>query len=323
MLKKALLLILLITTTISCYEKDKVTLVNSTGRINHVLIVIKNSDWQGKIGDALRDIITEPIPGLPQEEQQFSINHVAPETFNQLFKRSRNIMFVGYGDETKFYTNSNIYANPQTTLSILGKSEEDIIENINSHKKEIISTFKKNDLRIYQQKLSKDLWNPKNIETLNKLGFTLKIPNQYVKVEDTGELLWFRNDYIKGQMNIVAYTVPIHSSEDLNLDHIIKIRDSIGKQYIPGQFENTYMKTEPQYKPITKNLKIQGMDAIESRGLWIVENDFMGGPFLNYTILDKANNRLIILDGFCYSPGTKKRDFIFELESVLKTFQIN
>ncbi len=322
MFRKTLLFALLITLTISCNKKDKITLVSSTGRINHVLIVIKNSDWDGKIGDALRDIITQPMVGLPQEEQQFSINHVAPETFSQLFQRSRNIMFVGFDDETKFYTNKNIYAEPQITLSILGKTEQDIIDNINSHKKEIISVFKKNDLKIYQQKLAKDLWNSKNIKTFNKLGFTLKIPNQYVKVEDTGEFMWYRNDYTKGQMNIIVYTVPATSSEDLNIDHIIKIRDSIGKKFIPGQFDNTFMATEPRFKPITQKLKMQGLDAIESRGLWIVKNDFMGGPFLNYTLYDKKNNRLIILEGFCYSPSTKKRDFIFELESILKTFQI-
>lgn len=87
--------------------------------INHILIVIKNSDWEGKIGDALRDIITQPVAGLPQEENQFSINHVAPETFNQLFKRSRNIMFVGFDDETQFYTNSNIYADRSTFSYVL------------------------------------------------------------------------------------------------------------------------------------------------------------------------------------------------------------
>ena len=321
MLKKVLLFVLLTTTTIACHKNDKVTLVSSTGRINHVLIVIKNSDWQGKIGDALRDIITVPVAGLPQEEQQFSINHVAPETFNQLFKRSRNILFVGFDEETKFYTNKNIYANPQITLSILGESEQDIIDNINTHKKEIISVFKSNDLKVYKQKLSENLWNPKNIETLKELGFTLKIPNQYVKVEDDGEFLWFRNDFTKGQMNIIAYTAPAKSPSDLHIDHIIKLRDSIGKKFIPGQFENTYMATEPQFKPITKKLKFQGLEAIESRGLWIVENDFMGGPFLNYTLYDKTNNRLIILEGFSYSPSTKKRDFVFEMESILKTFE--
>jgi hypothetical protein len=322
MFKKTLLFVFLISSIVSCNKNDKVTLVSSTGRINHVLIVIKNSDWQGKIGDALRDIITQPLPGLPQEEQQFSINHVAPEAFSQLFKSSRNILFIGFDNETKFYTNKNIYADPQITLSVLGKNEQNIIDNINEHRKEIISIFKKNDLKIYQQKLAQDLWNPKNIETLNKLGFTLKIPNQYVKVEDNGEFLWYRNDYTKGQMNILAYTIPAKSSNDLNIDHIIQIRDSIGKKYIPGQFDNTYMATEPKFKPITKELKFHGLDAIELRGLWIVENDFMGGPFLSYTIYDKKNNRLIILEGFTYSPSTKKRDFVFELESILKTFQI-
>ena len=101
MFKKTLLFVFLISSIVSCNKNDKVTLVSSTGRINHVLIVIKNSDWQGKIGDALRDIITQPLPGLPQEEQQFSINHVAPEAFSQLFKSSRNILFVGFDNDGK------------------------------------------------------------------------------------------------------------------------------------------------------------------------------------------------------------------------------
>lgn len=322
MLKKTILFALIISTIVSCGKDEKATLVSSSGRINHVLIVIKNTDWQGKIGDALRDIITEPVAGLPQEEQQFSINHVPPDTFNQLFKKSRNIMFVGYDRETKFYTNHNVYADPQTTLSVLGKTEQDIIDNINKHKKEIISTFKDNDMKVYQQKLAEDLWNPKNIETFQKLGFTLKIPNQYAKVEDNGDFLWYRNDFTRGQMNILAYTVPAQSINDLNIDNIIKIRNAFGKKYIPGQFDNTYITTEPKFKPITKKLKIQGMDAIETRGLWIVENDYMGGPFLSYTIYDKAKNRLIITEGFSFSPATKKRDFVFELETILKTIQI-
>ena len=95
MFKKITLTLIIFVTLISCNKDEKLTLVGSTGRINHVLIVIKNSDWQGEIGDALRDIIAKPIDGLPQEEAQFSINQIAPESFNTFFKRNRNILFVG------------------------------------------------------------------------------------------------------------------------------------------------------------------------------------------------------------------------------------
>jgi hypothetical protein len=124
--KKVLLISLLFITLISCEKSDKITLVDSSGRINHVLIVIKNSHWQGEIGDALREIIANPVVGLPQEEAQFSINQVPPGTFNSLFKRTRNILFVGIDTTKIFYTNTNIYANPQITLTILGKNTENL-----------------------------------------------------------------------------------------------------------------------------------------------------------------------------------------------------
>ena len=177
MLKKITLLALVSLVLISCSKDDKLTLVSSTGRINHVLIVIKNSDWQGEVGDALREIIVQPVVGLPQEEPQFSITQVPPKTFNSLFKRTRNILFVGYNKKENFYTNTNIYANPQITLTILSDNKEALIENINAHKKEIISTFKKNDLRLYQKKITKDSYDTK---TFDKLHFSLKIPSLYI-----------------------------------------------------------------------------------------------------------------------------------------------
>jgi len=49
----------------------------------------------------------------------------------------------------------------------------------------------------------------------------------------------------------------------------------------------------------------------------------MAGPFLNYTVIDKANNRLVVVEGFTYAPSINKRDFMFELEAILKTLKIN
>ena len=71
-------------------------LVSSSGRINAILIVINDEDWNGKIGDALKSIISEPVLGLPQEENQFSVTQVDPRTFNALFKRNRNIGIKRY-----------------------------------------------------------------------------------------------------------------------------------------------------------------------------------------------------------------------------------
>ena len=322
MFKRIFLALLSLGLLSSCEQSDTVTLVNSTGRINNILIVLNTADWNGKVGDELKVIISEPVVGLPQEENQFGVNHVDPRSFNSLLKRNRNILFVGLDTVNHFYTNRNVFASPQTTLTILGKNKDELIENIRSHKEEIISIIKKNDLALLQSKVTKDFHDPKNIETLNNLGISMKIPFAYKKVDDTGDFLWFRHSMDRGLMNIIAYEIPLYD-DSFSDEDLVAHRDSIGKKMIPGQFENTYMRTEPQFIPVMKNVEFGGINAIESRGLWLVEGDFMGGPFISYTIKDKENQRLIVVEGFSFSPSAKKRDYVFELEAILKTLKMN
>lgn len=320
MFKRITLLLFCFSILISCGKSDTVTLVSSTGRINHVLIVINDSDWDGRVGDALKKIIGEPVLGLPQEENQFSVTQVDPRTFNALFKRNRNILFVGIDTVNQVYTNSNIYSSPQTTLTILATDKETLIESIADNKDEILSTFKKNDLALYQRKITKDVHNLDDIQTLKNLGITMQMPFAYKLVEDTGQFLWYRSSFARGLLNIIAYEIPTFGEPYTN-ESLVSFRDSIGKNFIPGQFDNTYMRTEPNFTPITTQLELNGMKAIESRGLWFVEGDYMGGPFLSYTLEDPENERLIVIEGFSYSPSSKKRDVVFELEAILKTVQ--
>ena len=81
------------------------------------------------------------------------------------------------------------------------------------------------------------------------------------------------------------------------------------------------MSTDFGYKPITQEVNFANIKTLESRGLWEVENQFMAGPFLNYYI-EAGNDEVIILDGFVYSPGTNKREYIFELEAIIRSLKL-
>ena len=48
----------------------------------------------------------------------------------------------------------------------------------------------------------------------------------------------------------------------------------------------------------------------------------MSGPFINYWIEDKANERYLIAEGFVYAPSVGKRDYIFELEAIIQSISI-
>ncbi len=320
---RALLIISIIfLSLISCDKKERViTLVESSGSINNITIVIDNELWKGKVGDSLREIIATPVLGLPQEENQFSITQIPPKVFGRMFKTSRNLLFIGIENTEGFVVKKNVYASPQIAMTIIGKNKTLLIERINAHKKEIISVFKAGDLKLSQYRFAKNRWNIDSIKTLNKLGVKLTIPRNYALVDDTGDFLWFRQDISKGSMNIIAYALPLLENDSI-INNIVAARDTIGKKYIPGPLEGTYMITEAAYTPFTVQTELNGKLSYETRGKWEVKNDFMAGPFLNYTVVDKTNNRLLVVEGFTFAPSVKKRDYMFELEAILKTLKI-
>tara|TARA_R110001583_G_scaffold103863_3_gene251120 strand:+ start:8900 stop:9874 length:975 start_codon:yes stop_codon:yes gene_type:complete len=324
-MKKLGILLVVVSFLISCESgKNQRVISDANGRINSLLIVMKNSAWQGEIGDELRKFIAEPVLGLPQPEAQFEVSQVPLENFGSMFKTSRSILNIGVTDKNSFTVATDIYAAPQKIITITGKNKEELIKEIQKNSSKIISEFKNSDLISVRNKILKKYWDTSTIETFNKQGYTLKIPRNYSKVEDNGEFVWYRYHLFGGNsMELMCYTVPITSEDDENGNNIVAIRDAMGKKFIPGQIEGSHMITEEAYTPHVFEVTLDGKKAFETRGKWEVKGVYMAGPFLSYTVVDKINNRLIIVEGLTYAPSINKRDYMFELEAILKTLKIN
>lgn len=306
----------------SCETNSKPILKSSTGNMNSLLVVMNNSEWKGKAGDALREIIATPVVGLPQDENQFTVHQVAPKTFSQLFQSSRNILFVGVDKSNTYNVNTNLYASPQLAMTILGKDEQSLINQINKHKKDIVSVFKEGDLAFFQKKLTKEEFKTDTLKTINELGISMRIPKDYRLVADKGDFLWMRYESGDASKNLLVYSHPLTKPLD-SIDMIIpSMRNAIGEKFIPGEPDGSYMITEAAYSPFIVKTKLGDKEAFETRGKWEVKGDYMAGPFLNYAVVDKKNNRLVVVEGFTYAPNAKKRDYMFELEAILKTLKV-
>lgn len=48
----------------------------------------------------------------------------------------------------------------------------------------------------------------------------------------------------------------------------------------------------------------------------------MGGPFVSHARVDRANGRIIVVEGFVYNPGKLKRDQIRKLNAALYSLQL-
>lgn len=82
------------------------------------------------------------------------------------------------------------------------------------------------------------------------------------------------------------------------------------------------MTTEHQIPPTFNIFEFKNNYAAEMRGLWRMENDFMGGPFVNLSVLDISNNRVIMLDGFVYAPRFDKRNYLRQVEAIIYSLEL-
>jgi len=48
----------------------------------------------------------------------------------------------------------------------------------------------------------------------------------------------------------------------------------------------------------------------------------MGGPFINNILKDKKSNEWVVVEGFAFAPSVSKRDYMFELNSILSTISV-
>lgn len=307
---------------ISCKEENT-TARKTTGKVNNISVIIDDLLWNGEIGDSIRNKFASPVTGLPQEEPLFNINQYPVKLMEGFKTDSRNIIVIKKDTKENFKIVKNQYASPQNVFHISGKAADDILCLIQKNAAEIIKTIHQTEIEEFQRINKKSLLSPKFFK--DNFNINLEVPSSYQLMLQKEGFSWFKKEIISGNTSLLIYQVPLSSIENKSnkVANIIKMRDSIGKLYIHGKELNTDMITEEAYAPYFFNIVLDHKKAYETKGTWELKNDFMSGPFINYAIVDKENDRILVLEGFCYSPSKEKRDLMLELEAIIKSVKIN
>ncbi|PTM00340.1 MAG: DUF4837 domain-containing protein, partial [Candidatus Arcticimaribacter sp.] len=120
---------------------------------------------------------------------------------------------------------------------------------------------------------------------------------------------------------LIVYTLPLNEVSSNPLTQIKNMRDSIGKLYVPGRLPGSHMITEEAYLPYLFKTELDGKEAYLTKGMWEVKKDFMAGPFVNYKVKDEKNDQWIVVEGFAFAPSLSKRDYMFELNTIISSFK--
>ncbi|WP_299393682.1 DUF4837 family protein [uncultured Gelidibacter sp.] len=307
----------------SCNDgKNQRIISSSSGNINTLLVVVDNLLWDDSVGETIRDVVAAPVPALNQEEPLFSLSQMPPVVFDGFATKSRTILKIEKGGPAGMVIKHDVYARPQTVVVVSGKTDQEINEQLETHGDEIIAAFKKEELKENQRRIRISLMDDTPLQ--EKLGVKLNFQTAYRIAKQEKDFFWIRKDIPTGTMDIVIYEVPLNTIKkgDSAIVDIVRMRDSIGQVHIPGPVEGSYMITEEAYTPYLYETKIDGKLAYETKGIWDVKNAFMSGPFINYAIEDKVNNRFLVIEGYVFAPSVEKRNNIFEMEAIIKSIKI-
>ncbi|MCC1483463.1 DUF4837 family protein [Winogradskyella immobilis] len=298
-------------------------LANSTGNINNVSIVADNLLWEGRVGEAIREVLTAPLPGLPTDEPIFSLRQIPTQVFDGFATSSRSILKIEKIDDSGVSITRDVYARPQTVVVIKGKTDQEIIDQLNKNSAKIIDAFNKEERREKLRRINKSLLKDEAMETA--LGITVDIPSIYKIAKAEDNFYWLRKN-LGGYktMDLMFYYYPLDAIKkgDSTIVDIINMRDTIIKERIPGE-DDIIMTTRTDYAPALFDIILDNKPAYETKGMWEIKGAYMGGPFVNYAIEDKINNRYLVAEGYVYAPSQDKRENIFELEAIIKSIKIN
>jgi len=311
---------------LSSCSLDRSSVPPSTGKTNELLVVTKGNEvWNSRVGLAIAEFFKQPLIGLPQSEPMFDLIHFPQPSFSGSIQSHHNIFIIDIDSsftDPLIETKKDLWGIPQRVIKITAKDEETFLAQFDLYKEAFLELFNENE-RI-RTKLAFSKAEDAKIKTRIFEGFDLDIviPKGFQIATITPNFAWIRRDAAKFEQGILIYFSAYTDTNNFNYLTLMSRRDTITKKYIPGPADNSYMKIANTEPPVARKIDFKGNFAVEMRGMWELEGDFMGGPFLSYTFVDQRHNRLVTIDGFAYKPNEEKKDLVRQLEAIIYSIEM-
>jgi hypothetical protein len=354
-MKQVAILLWMLITLGACTEEAKRSMAgprNAYGKLNDLVVVSEAGVWDGPVGDTIDYYFGAAYPILPQPEpmydiRQFDLRKLEAEP---LLRELRTYLIVAnLADEdapvsrfvradlgeknyeraradNNFNTmvGKNRWAKGQLVIYIFSFSEDDLIKAITKSFSAVSKRIRESEVPHMHKRLfvgGQDF--ELHDKVMEKDGISLKVPKGWFVALQKPDVTWLRMETEKASSNILISKIPYTSEVQLSKAGIKEIRNKLGRKYVSSRIQGSYMVINDVDLPMYTYVKtVNNRYTVEARGIWELENDYMGGPFISYLIHNKEKGELVFLDGFVYAPEEDKRNYIQYLEHILSEVKI-
>lgn len=322
-MKKILLFLTLALALAGC-KSTKALLPNVSGKAGEVVIVMDRENWEGALGNATRELLAQECPYLAQKEPLYSLVNVSPTGFADLFKIHRNIVIFNINpqaDTTGVFLRYDVWSKPQCVVQVSAYDANGAIDYVQNKGATIERAIEQAERdRVIRNTL---LYEEKSIAKAvsEEFGGSLHFPTGYKIKKASKDFFWIADDKQYVYQDVFIYRYPAGEDHPFSSTNIIAHRNEILKDNVPGMFDNTYMTTSAYFTPMIEYLRYKGRDFVQTRGMWEVEGDFMGGPFVSHSFYSRDGKDIIVAEAFVYAPRYDKRQYLRQVESLLYSWE--
>ena len=319
-MKKILVLcVILISLMTSCKKTFTVKVDNaSVGIASEVLVIMDKAVWPEEIQDSVHRILSIPQPCLNQGEPMFDVLLLDEQFFQADKQRHYNIVHfeVTKDDSATCNISKGIYANPQVYVEVKGNDPYACLQTFVDQQEEIRTALYENDIRKIQAAYETILNVELQRRIKDKFGIILTVPKDYSVAREGEDFLWLGYRTAVNDRFVMIYR---SDSTVITRESMINDRNNFSRKFIEGENDSihpvvTRLAGLPDARPMQLGSKI----GMEMRGLWETENDYMGGPFYHFSYVN-AQNKCISVDGFVYAPNEPKRNYLRQVEAIVKS----
>lgn len=349
------LLLVLLLAAAGCDRLDRAVtgLPPAVGPIPEVMVVMDSTTFAGVVGDALREELASPLGTLPNRQGSFKLNRMEPGS--RLANRARGMRHVIYaapvdedspvgdmlrrslspeqiaavraGTAEGAVFRSDLWAAGQTVVFLTAATDTALAVTVLRHGDTMRRTFN----RVAREATAADIFGrhrQTDLETrmLDALGVRVNVQYDFVVTHDTTLTADGRTGRVMRLRRVLTdtwrdYFLFVQDGVNAIPDSaaVDRLTDDVLRQIALGTIDGSYVQTDP-LRPVARDtVTIGGRPADETRGLWYMTNDLMGGAYVRYaTVLD---GRLVVFYGMTFAPdrALDKREFLRQMEATAYT----
>lgn len=337
-----------------CEEGDRRPPAN--GLEGTITVVVDSTTWRGPIGEAIRAELGQDIETLPIPEPAFRLErlNLNPQVLDKIIKKKKYVLFAAALDEQtsvgEFMRASldsasaqvitggrsvviqrpDLWYRKQLVVYATGPSPEAVAAELRQKGETLRYAYNiQTRHRLTEDMFRRKRQTEKEAELMAAHDFAVNVQHDYFLAQDTLytktekpiHFIRMRRVLTDTWREIFVAYIENGDPSDITPEWIIATRDSLTEAFVRGTYEDSYVMVDQRRPLESENINFLDRFAYETRALWRMTGDAMGGPIVNYTFYDEAQRRIYMIDGMVFAPKYDKREFLRQMEVIAYTFR--